>query len=207
MVGIIDSSTDVKLEQFWFLGANILCGRFSASRGWFSMSNLHWIDGMEVKEQYSVKKNLKKIKHNFWRFFSWKFYDFFDIFFCSFFNFSIKYSTATAIWVLNIGFWGSGCIRTKLKFWWPVNPGSLAWCTKMLTTGFFKTFRGICPITWNTVKLGENEFDIRYQSQKSHYPTSFQSVWWKSNFSSNLTQNFGRKNVILVTGAKMTENL
>ena len=132
---------------------------------------------------------------------------FFRYFFCSFFNFSIKYSTATAIWVLNIGFWGSGSIRTKLKFWWPVNPGSLAWCTKMLTTGFFKTFRGICPITWNTVKLGENEFDIRYQGQKLHYPTNFQSIWRKSPKSHFFDQNFGSNLTKNSTSTKLTENL
>ena len=132
---------------------------------------------------------------------------FFRHFFCSFFEFSIKYSTARAIWVMNICFLGSGCIRTMIKFWWPDNPGSLALCTKMLTTRFFKTLRSICPITWDTVVLGKNEFDIRYQGQKLHYPTNFQSIWWKSNFSSNLTQNFYRKNVILANYAKLTENL
>ena len=39
MVGIIDSNTRVKLQQFSFFGMKILCGRFSTSRGWFWRSN------------------------------------------------------------------------------------------------------------------------------------------------------------------------
>ena len=153
--------------------------------------------------QEKFQKNKRRVLTIFFLKILW----FFRYFFCIFLNFSIKYSSAIAIWGINICFSGSDCIRTMLKFWWPVNPSSLAWCTIMLTTRFLKTFRSIWPITRDTVKLFKNEFDIRYQRQKLHFPTNFQSIWWKSSFLSNLTQNFGRKNVILATYAKLTENL
>ena len=79
---------------------------------------------------------------------------------CSSLNSSVKITSAIAeIWNINISFGGSDFIRTDLKFWWPVNPGSLAWCTKMLTIRFFTTFWSIWRTTRETVKLGRNKLN------------------------------------------------
>ena len=153
--------------------------------------------------QEKFQKNKRRVLTIFFLKILW----FFRYFFCSFLNFSIKYSSAIAIWGINICFSGSDCIRTMLKFWWPVNPSSLAWCTIMLTTRFLKTFRSIWPITRDTVKLFKNEFDIRYQRQKLHFPTNFQSFWRQSPKSHFFDQNFGSNLTKNSTCTKLTENL
>ena len=140
---------------------------------------------------------MKKINLDFRRFFFLKIFRFFHFFFCSFLKFSVKYTSAIAIWLINSSFWGSDCIKNDLKFWSTVNPGPLPWGTKMLMTRFFKTFWSILPITRDTVKLGKNKFDIHDQHWKLHFSTNFELICWKSrkwrffdqNFESKLTKN------------------
>ena len=136
-----------------------------------------------------------------------KIFWFFRHIFFSFMVFSLSSASATAIWVINLSFLGSFYIRTDLKFWPPVNPGSLPRGTKMLTTRFLKTFRSIWPITQDTVKIGKNEFDIHDKHWKLHLPTNFESILSELNFLSIFTQISDRKIVILATFFKLTQNL
>ena len=136
-----------------------------------------------------------------------KIFWFFRHIFFSFMVFSLSSASATAIWVINLSFLGSFYIRTDLKFWPPVNPGSLPRGTKMLTTRFLKTFRSIWPITQDTVKIGKNEFDIHDKHWKLHLPTNFESIWRKSPKWRFFDQKFEwklTKNSILT---KLTQNL
>ena len=137
---------------------------------------------MEIKEQYIWWKTIRN-KLRFLAIFLLKMFQYFLNFFRIFLDFKVKYTWAIAIWRINSSFWGSYCIENDLKFWSPVNPGSLAWCTKALTTWFLRTFWSLRPINSDTVKLGKNESYICDQRGKIYFPTNFESIWCNSNFS------------------------
>ena len=110
----------------------------------------------------------------------------FSIFLQLLLDFLVKITAAIAIRFINLSFWGSDCIENDLEFLSPVNPGSLAWLTKMQTTRFSETFWTNWPqleIQSSKAKMIEANFEVYWRK-------STKSQFFDRNFESKLTENW-----------------